>query len=154
MYEKSKSYLKDSAKHLQISDHMTYVTFPIVNEKRLILKIFEEIAKSINSVIDAAIDFEFTNQNLILHQKKENNIINFLDNLNKKYNLNKEDIEEIKEILYIEKKYKESSIDFVKQDKVVIMSDDLNIHTLTIEKIKDYLIFAKNLFLKISSKIK
>ena len=41
--EKYKENLIEASKRLRIADHMTYVTFPLVNEHRLLLKIFDEI---------------------------------------------------------------------------------------------------------------
>ncbi len=154
MPEKYKEYLKESARHLQIADHMTYITFPLVNEKKLIIKIFEEIFKSIKNSIKSAIHFEFENKNIILSNKEEENITNFIENLAKDYEINEKEINKIKEIMEIEKKHEESSMEFVKKEKLVMMSDNLDIKTLTIENIKEYLTISKNLFLKISKKNK
>jgi hypothetical protein len=153
MQEKYKTYLKESARHLQIADHMTYITFQIVNEKKLLLKIFEEISKSINGSIHSAIYSEFVKKRIILNSDDEKNILNFFENISESYGITKEELEKIKEVIRIEKKYQESAIEFVKKEKVIMMSDSLNIHALTIEDIKDYLSLAKNIFLKISSRI-
>ena len=153
MPEKSKEYLKESARHLQIADHMTYTTFPIVNEKKLIIKIFEEIAKALKNAINSAIQYEFINKNIILNENQEKNIENFLNNI-KTYDLNEKEINKMREILEIERKHLESSMEFIKKEKVVMMSDNLNIQTLTIEEVKEYLLLTKNVFLKISKKIR
>jgi DNA integrity scanning protein DisA with diadenylate cyclase activity len=71
MSEKYKECLKESARHLQIADHMTYITFPLVNEKKLIIKIFEEIFKSVKNSVNSAIYFEFQNKNLILSNNEK-----------------------------------------------------------------------------------
>jgi len=154
MPEKYKEYLKESARHLQIADHMTYITFPLVNEKKLIIKIFEEIFKSVKNSINSAIHFEFKNKNIILSNQEEENIKNFIENLAKNYEINEKEINKILEIIEIEKKHEESSMEFVRKEKLVMMSDSLNIKTLTIENIKDYLTIAKNIFLKVSKKNK
>ena len=92
MQEESKRYLKEAARHLQIADHMTYVTFPIVNEKKLIIKIFEEIFKSIQNSINSAIYYEFENKNLILNTNQEKNINNFMENIAKTYDFTEKEI--------------------------------------------------------------
>lgn len=153
MQEESKRYLKEAARHLQIADHMTYVTFPIVNEKKLIIKIFEEIFKSIQNSINSAIYYEFENKNLILNTNQEKNINNFMENIAKTYDFTEKEINKIKNILEIEKKHRKSSMEFIKKEKVVIMSDSLKIQALTIEDIKDYIQASKNIFLKISNRI-
>ena len=140
-----KDFLKESARHLNIADHMTHVTFPIVNEKRLILKIFEEIYKSIMNSINFAVLNRFTNNEI------ESNLFYFIDSISKKINLDENNIKKIKEIMEIENKYKKSAMNFVKKDKIVILSDSLAIHTLTIENIKEYLLIAKELFMNVSN---
>jgi hypothetical protein len=60
----------------------------------------------------------------------------------------------IREIIEIEKKHEESSMEFIRKEKLIMMSDSLDIKTITIEDIKEYLTIAKNLFLKISKKNK
>lgn len=149
-----KEYLKESARHLQIADHMTYITFQLVNEKKLIIKIFEEIYKSIKNSILSAVYYEFENKNIILSNKETENINNFIENLAKSYDINEKEISQIKEIMELEKKHEESSMEFVRKEKIILLSDSLNIKTLTIENIKIYLTTAKNLFLKISKKNK
>ena len=154
MSEKYKECLKESARHLQIADHMTYITFPLVNEKKLIIKIFEEIFKSVKNSVNSAIYFEFQNKNLILSNNEKENINNFIKNLAKEYDLNEKEINKIREIIEIEKKHEESSMEFIRKEKLIMMSDSLDIKTITIEDIKEYLTIAKNLFLKISKKNK
>jgi hypothetical protein len=154
MSEKYKECLKESARHLQIADHMTYITFPLVNEKKLIIKIFEEIFKSVKNSVNSAIYFEFQNKNLILSNNEKENIDNFIKNLAKEYDLNEKEINKIREIIEIEKKHEESSMEFIRKEKLIMMSDSLDIKTITIEDIKEYLTIAKNLFLKISKKNK
>lgn len=149
-----KEYLKESARHLQIADHMTYITFPLVNEKKLIIKIFEEIYKSIKNSILSAIHYEFENKNIILSNNEVENINNFIENLAKYYDINEKEISKIKEIIDLEKKHEESSMEFVRKEKIILMSESLNIRTLTIDDIKLYLTTSKNLFLKISKKNK
>ena len=150
----SKGYLKESARHLQIADHMTFITFPIVNEKRLMIKIFEEIYKSIKNSINSAVYNEFLFKKIILYDDPKKNINNFIENIAKSYEITEKEINKIIEILRIEQKHLESSMEFVKKEKLVMMSDKLDIQTMTIEEVKDYLTISKSIFLKISKKIK
>ena len=57
--EKFQENLVQAIKNLQIADHMAYVTYPLINEKRLLLKIFDEIYKSIISCINAILNYEY-----------------------------------------------------------------------------------------------
>jgi len=150
MNEKFKKYLKESKRHLQIADHMTYITYPLVNEKKLIIKIFEEIYKSLENSINAAIYYEFEKGNIILNSNNEKNLLIFFDTISKNYNLNEKELSKIKEIIEIEKKHKKSAVEFTKEEKVVMLSDNLKTQILTIDNIKEYLNLLKGIFLKIS----
>ena len=154
MPEKFKYYLKESARHIQIADHMTYVTLPIVNDQKLILKIFEEIFKSITNSVNSVMSYEFSNKNIILHKDNRENIKNFIENLARGYDLNEKEITKIKRLFEIDERYKQSAIEFVKKEKVIMMSDNLDINSINLEEIKEYLMLAKSIFLKISSKLK
>ena len=148
--ERFQQSLKESIKHLQIADHMAYVTFPLVNDRRLLLKIFEEIYKSIIFSIDTAVDIEKL-------EKKEINedfVIAFLNKYSNKYNLSNEKINKISEIMELNKKHKKSAMEFVRKDKIIIMSNNLGIHALNINDIKDYLSLAKEIIMKINKKFK
>lgn len=146
---KKQEYLDISLKHLQIADHIAYITYPLVNEKKLLLKIFEEIHKSIINMITAILIFEHQKNKIKLYRDNKENIKNFIK-LSQNYNIKQEEIKKIIEILEINKMHKNSAMEFSRKDNIVIMQDDLKISTINILKIKEYLTLAKSLFIKIN----
>ena len=154
MQEKFQTNLKEAIRALQIADHMTYVTFPLVKEQRLILKIFDEIYKSIIGCINAILNYEYLYKRIKLYRDNNDNMQTFIDKCAKNYTLNNEQIKKIKEILELNKKHKQSAMEFVKKDKVVILSDSLKTQVLTIQIIKQYLLLAKELLMKVNEKMK
>lgn len=151
--EKFQENLKDAIKNLQIADHITYVTYPLVNEKRLLLKIFDEIYKSIINCINAILNYEYLYKRITIYKDNNENLQTFLNKCAKKYDLTNEQIKEIKEIIEINKKHKQSAMEFIKKEKIVILSDNLKTQTLDIQKIKEYLLLAKELLMKTNLKI-
>lgn len=152
--EKFQENLKQAVRSLQIADHMTYVTFPLVNEQRLILKIFDEIYKSIINCINTILNYEYLYKRIQIYANNKENIRTFTDKCAKTYNLTNEQIKKILEILELNKKHKQSAMEFVKQNKVVILSDNLHTQTLDIHKIKEYLLLAKELLMEVNKKVK
>lgn len=142
--EEFQEYFQKALQSLKIADHMTYVTYPLVNEKRLLLKIFNEIANSINYSIHSLIYYEKINSKPCLEL--------FIENF-KKYEITHLQIKKILEILDIQKEYKKSAMEFVKQNKVIILSDNLKTQTLDILKIKEFLLIAKELLMKVNIRI-
>lgn len=154
MPEKFQENLNQAIKALQIADHMTYVTFPLVNEQRLLLKIFDEIYKSIINSINAILNYEYLYKRIQLYTDNKENIRTFVNKCAKTYNLNNEQIKKILEIIDLNKKHKQSAMEFVKKEKIVILLDSLKTQTLDIRKIKEYLLLAKELLMQANSRMK
>jgi len=151
--EKYQENLKEAIKSLQIADHITYVTLPLVNEQRLLLKIFDGIYKSIINCINAILNYEYLYKKVHLYLDNEENIKTFIKT-SRNYNISNEQIKKILEILELNKKHKQSAMEFVKRERIIILSDKLGTQILDINKIKGYLILAKEVLMKVNEKIK
>ena len=145
--------LKEAIRHLQIADHMTYVTLPLINENRLLLKIFDEIYLSIIKSINSILSYEHFCKRINLYTNYSNNLETFV-RIAKNYDISNEQLRKIKEIININNQHKQSAVEFVKRDRVVIMSDNLGTQILDIRIIKQYLLFVKELIVKTSRGIK
>ena len=150
--EQYEQNLKEAARHLQIADHMTYVTFPLINDHRLLLKIFDEIYGSIIGCVNAILNYEAMYKRIKLYSGINDNFNTFA-RIGKNYNLSNEQVKRIKELIELNKKKKKSAMEFVRQDKVVIMSDNLGTQVLDLITIKKYLLLAKELMMKVREKI-
>jgi len=148
-----KEDLKQALRHIQIADHITYVTFPLVNEKRLLLKIIEEINLSIICSLNCMFNYKYPLKSIDFG-KDNTDLENSLKEISKDYELTNEQIIKIKEVFELNKKHKKSSIEFVKKDNVVILSDNLSFQAINIQKIKEYLLLAKRIIIKFNLKIK
>mgnify|MGYP001601933793 CR=1 FL=1 len=151
--ERFRENLNSAVKSLQIADHMAYVTFPLVNEQRLLLKIFDETYKSIISSIEAILNYEYSLKRIRIYEDNNKNMQTFYQNCAKDYNLTNEQIKKIFEIIELNKEHKISAMEFVKKDRIVILSDTLKTKTLNIQKIKEYLLLAKEFLMKVNQKI-
>ena len=149
-YEKN---LKEAIRHLQIADHITYVTFPLVNEYRLLLKIFDETYLSMIGCINSILNYEYLYKRIKIYENKKDNLDTFM-RIAKNYNLSNEQIKKIIDMIELNKRHKQSAMEFVKKEKVVIMSENLNTQYLDIRLVKEYLLLAKELLMKVSNRIK
>lgn len=150
--EKYKEDLIEASRHLRIADHMTYVTFPLINEHRLLLKIFDEIYLSIINCINGVLNYEVLYKRVRIYSTFNENFDSFV-RISRYYDLSDEQIKMIKEIIELNKKHKKSAIEFVKQNRIVIMSDNLGIQILDLISIKKYLFTAKEFMVKARNKI-
>lgn len=150
--ENIQKIFNQAVKELKIADHMTYVTYPLVSEHKLLLKIFNEIYNSITDCIKALLTYESVHKKIQIYADPKDNLQTFIK-LSKQYKLNNEQIKIIVEILELYKKHKKSAMEFVKNNKIVILSDNLQTQTLDLQTIKIYLNLAKALLVKTNKKI-
>jgi len=150
--EEFEKNFQTAIKSLKIADHMTYVTYPLVTEQRLLLKIFDEIHKSVINCINTILNYEYLYKRIRIYKDNRDNLETFIK-CAKRYDLNNEQIKKILEILNLHKKHKESAMEFVKKEKIVILSDNLKTQTIDLQKTKEYLFLAKELLLKTKARV-
>ena len=152
--EKHLESLAKALKTLRIADHMAYVTYPVVNDKRLLLKILDNLYTTILSTINAILQHDYLWKKIQLYQDPKSNFQVFKEKCAPRYNITRQDISEILEILSTVEKHKKSPLEFARRDKIVIMSQNLKTKVITLEIIKNHIQSTKNLLKKASYGIK
>lgn len=145
--EKYTISLEKAKKNLQMADHLTYMTFPLVKENRLLLKVLDELYLSVFNTINSILQYEYTYKRIQIYKDPRENFRTF-KKLAEKYNIKEEQLNKLIEILNIGEKHKKSPFEFIKNNKIVIMSDNLKTSTLDIENIKDFLLETKDFLRK------
>lgn len=135
-------------KKIQTADHMIYVTFPLIKDKRLLLKILQEIKNAVMDCISSILQYEYLYKRITLYKNPKSNFKIFIEKCTPRYQITKEEINLILELFDFIEKHKESPFEFIKDDKVIILSNSLNQKTLTIEKTKEFLMLVKNILRK------
>jgi len=135
-------------KKVQTVDHMIYVTFPLIKDKRLLLKILQEIKNAVMNCISSILQYEYLYKRITLYKDPKSNFKIFIQKCTPRYQITKEEINLILELFDFIEKHKESPFEFIKDNKVIILSNDLNPKTLTIEKTKEFLMLVKNILRK------
>ena len=153
MAERFMQSLDEALKALQIADHMTYITFPLVKEKRLMLKILSELSLAILSTINAILQYEHYYKRIQIYSDSRENF-NTFRKIAGRYEITPEQLKKIIEIISLAEKHKRSPFEFVKNDKIVILSDRMQTDTISIDKIKSFLIEVKDILKKANSRIK
>lgn len=134
----SYSYLEAATRKLSVASHMLYVTFPVVKDSRLLVKILNELHLSAAGMINAVLEHEHSHRRIILHEDKDLNFNTFRNKSASKFGISQEEILRVNEIFYLIERHRKSPMEFVRQDRFVIMSDELDASILSIEKLKSY----------------
>ena len=152
--EKFLENLQEAEKTIQTIDHMIYITFPIVKDKKLLLKIILETKTAIAKCINSILQYEYIYKRIRLHKSSKTNFRTFEDKCAPRYNITKEETKLILELFDIVEKHKQSPMEFVKDDKIVILSNNMDQKTVTVEKSKEFLSLAKSVLGKAKEAMK
>lgn len=146
--EKFLEYIQEAEKIIYTIDHMTYITFPLIKDKRLLLKILMETKTAITNCINAILQYEYIYKRITLYKNSKTNFETFTEKCAPRYNITKEEIKSISELFDFIQEYKESPMEFIKDEKIVILSENLKTKTIALEKVKSFLYLAKNILKK------
>jgi len=147
--EKFLEYLKTAEDKIQKVDHMIYITFPLIKDKRLLLAILSELNVIILNILNSILQYDYIHKKIALSKDARENLETFIQFSSKNYGINEEEIKKILEILDLGEKHKKSPFEFVKEEKVVILSENLNPAVVTIEKAKEFLLLEKTILKKV-----
>lgn len=127
---------------------MLYVTFPLIKDKRLLLKILSESKKAIAYCINAILQYEYLYKRIKLYKDAKSNFRTFRDKCAKRYVINDNQISTILDLFELVERHKQSSFEFIKEDKIIILSENMKQDALSLDKTKEFLSLTKNILEK------
>ncbi|MBS3076502.1 hypothetical protein J4481_02050 [Candidatus Pacearchaeota archaeon] len=146
--------IEEAEKIIKKTNHLLYVTYPFVKDKRLLLKIILELKQAISKNINAILQYEHIRQRISLTSNSKSNFEIFETQCAKKYSITNEEIEQILELFLTVKKHKDSSVEFLKDEKLVMLGENQNPTYLQIEKIKEFQTLAIKILEKTKNSLK
>ncbi|MBU2052655.1 MAG: hypothetical protein ABIJ14_03160 [Nanoarchaeota archaeon] len=146
-------YLYEAGKIIQTVDHLVYMTLPIVNDKRLLLKIIKETKTAVANCINSILQYEYLYKRVKLHSSPKTNFNTFVEKCAPKYKITPDEIKSIIELFEIVESHNQSPFEFVRGDKIVILSQNSTHKIITVEKAKEFIITSKNILRKAEDKI-
>jgi hypothetical protein len=137
----------EAEKKLRIADHMLTITYPLVNDPKLLLAVVENI----NFMIDNTLSY------LLYYERIMKRVPAFLDNFDSKfrifvekvapmYEINKEYFPFLQKINHIVVSHYDSPMEFSRKDKFVICSADYELESFDDSDMKRYLQIGKSFF--------
>ncbi len=144
--EKHLESLQKAIDQIRIADHMIYVTYPVIKDKRLLLKTIDHIYEAMILTVSSILQYDFLNRRINLYKNNaQENFEVFIEKCARRYNITSEEINELQEVLAITESHRNSPIEFLRKEKVIIMSDLLKTTIIDAERLKKYLGLAKRL---------
>ena len=154
MPEKFTENLDKAAKNLQTADHMLYMTYPLIKEKRLLLKILSETYLVVLNIVNAILQYEYFYKRINLYKDSRENFSVFKNKCAPRYGVTEDQVQKILKIFNLAEKHKKSPFEFVRNNKVVIMTNAFKTDTITVEDMKEYIFLSKDLLRKAETRIR
>ncbi len=151
--EKFIEQLNEAERVFKAVDHMAYVTFTLIKDKKLLIKILEETKKVIIHCINSILQYEYLNKKIELHNDARENFKVFLNKSSRRFGITYDELKKIIELFKIVERHKQSPFEFLKDDKIVILSENMTKEIVDIKKTKEFLALAKNILAKTRKKV-
>lgn len=159
MIAKSTDLLNKAEKALRTADHMIYITYPLIKENKLLKSILEQIKNITEDIATAVLYYEWSFKRISqpdqisIVSSEHNKNIELFQKCSKRYDITDQEIKQLKELLNMLIKYKKSTIEFTRKDKLVLMSNNSRTESISLEQLKTHLNFLKIILNKTKSKI-
>ena len=149
--ERYSMLLKEANKFLANADHMTYTSYPLLNDPKLVVAIAENLHRAIVTAIDAFLHYEYLYKRVDIVPYEQNMKIDLFErHVIRNYKFDDEIIDYVKDLRGLIEFRKKSPLEFVRKDNFVILSENYSSKILNFKKIKEYLNNTKKFMIKVN----
>ena len=143
--------IEEAKKALKVADHLTYVTFPLIGDEKIMNMITDNLQISLIKSVDALLNYEKYYKRIIaVPENFEDKFGVLKTEVSKRYNITNETLLVIRDINEVVNNRKKTGAEFLKKDNV-LMFNEYKTKTLNLKKIKDYINITKLLINKINT---
>ena len=143
--EKYEELMNLALKKIQIADHMLTMTYPMIKDPKLPLAVMENIFLALTNSIGALLYYETMYKRVPPFQDTFVSKFNvFKEKCIIRYNINQEYVMMVQDIKDIIMQYKKSPVEFTRNDSFIICSDNYHIKTISLDKMKTYILKSKS----------
>ena len=154
-YQKYREIFQKAKKEIELSDHLLYVTYPLIAELKFLLSVTEHIIMSLNYAIEAALEYERAYKRIDAYPKGNFRamIDIFSDKVAANYGFDNSSKRYLKRMAELKFFIDKSTLQFRRQDAFILTSDDYNIRKIDLSTVKKQLSYAKKFIIKMEGKI-
>lgn len=149
--EDFKKLLREANSSFKTADHLLYVTYPLLKDNKLIISMTENLNTALLKSMEALLYYDRAYKRIeIFSEDFYSKFDVFKRECALRYGLDRSYITLIQDLRDIINERKKSKMEFVKNDKYVICSDNYSIKTITINKLKEYLNISRPFLKKVN----
>ena len=138
---------------LRTADHMAYVIYPLLKDIKLMKKVIDDLRSTATNIINSLLLNEYNHKRIPYLKDKAQNLELFKKN-SLRFGLTQEEASTLLTILDLVKKEREGSFEFIRGEKLVIMSNGMRVDTITLGQLKLYLTSLKITIQKVKAYLK
>ena len=142
--EKYEELREHARKRLQVADHMLTMTYPMVKDPKLLLAVMENIFLALTNSIGALLHYERMYKRVPPFQDTfVSKFSVFKQKCAQSYRIDPDYVSMVQEIKEIILQHKKSPVEFTRNDAFVICSEDYKMKTISLDKMKIYILKSK-----------
>ncbi len=137
--EKYSGLIQESMKSAYLADHMIKVTYPLLQDPKLIAPISERLYGSLLKAIQALVEYEYAYKRIEhIPSDEAKQVELFVEQCMKTHKLDRRILPIIKELKGIVDFRKQGAVEFIQRDQYVICNAGYNKKTITLPVVKQY----------------
>lgn len=139
---------EDARKKTEEVNHLIYSSYPMIQDKKLLLKILLETRAALVKCIASILQYEYFFRRIKLSKEPGENFKSFINKCAPRFGISVYDTRKIEELFEIAEEHKVSPFEFKKKEKIVILSQNSPPRVVTIENAKEYLKITRQILEK------
>ncbi len=153
--EKLKQLMAEANTLIDRADHLTYVTYPVVNETKLLYTVVESLSRGVRTGMDAVLYYDRLYKRISARQGGFHHELElFADHCMPRYAIDRKHVLLIKDLHSFVEARKRSPVEFVKRDRFVICTPSYKMRVLNLQKVKGFLAQSKEFMDQINKAIR
>lgn len=136
------------------ADHILSVTFPVVQDPKLLLRALEHLDKACRGTITAVLKREYLYKGVQLGSDGERNKEAFFSTCSVSYGVSEADSTLLREVLDFGSRHRNSSVEFSQQGKTVLLDDQLGSVIVDCQRLQQLAQAVRRLQLRLQEKFR
>ena len=133
-------YIKKARKNIHVADYMLTQTYPLVKDTKLLLAVMDNLFLALSNTMDSLLFYEREKKTIPpFHNSFDSRFNTFKLRLVGKYGLDKEHLNLIQDIKSLIASHKQSPVEFVRQDKFVICSEEYDLKSISVDQMRSFI---------------
>ena len=142
--------MQKARRNIHIADHMLTQTYPLVKDPKLLLAVMDNVELALGNGMDALLQFEREAKNIPPYHDSFDAKFNVLKlRLAAKHKLDADQLTMIYDVRNMIAKHKDSPVEFTRQDKFVICSEEYDLTSISTDQMKQFINKAKTFLNKV-----